>query len=179
MTDDRSLERAARSWIEDGPTRAPDRVVEAALSRSKRRHKNGIFGSRGGSQMTIARVAAAAVIGVLASAAPCYLIACRPGGNVGGRPTDTALCRPDGSGSVATAESTGGPDVACARERCAMYEGETCHTGGRGDGGCVRREGEIVGEGGGTQGGGRGGFVGGFDVRGSGRSTRGGFERGG
>jgi hypothetical protein len=35
MTDDRSLERAARSWLEDGPTRAPDRPVEAALSRIK------------------------------------------------------------------------------------------------------------------------------------------------
>ena len=37
MTDDRSidraLERAARSWIEEGPTRAPDRPVDAALSR--------------------------------------------------------------------------------------------------------------------------------------------------
>lgn len=31
--DDRSLERAARSWLEEGPTRAPDRAVEAALSR--------------------------------------------------------------------------------------------------------------------------------------------------
>jgi hypothetical protein len=31
MTDERSLERAARSWIEAGPTRAPDRVVEAAI----------------------------------------------------------------------------------------------------------------------------------------------------
>jgi Tol biopolymer transport system component len=31
MTDDRSLERAARSWIESGPTQAPDRAVEAAL----------------------------------------------------------------------------------------------------------------------------------------------------
>ena len=31
MTDDRSLERAARSWLEEGPTRAPDRPVEAAL----------------------------------------------------------------------------------------------------------------------------------------------------
>ena len=29
--DDRSLERAARSWIEAGPTRAPDRAVEGAL----------------------------------------------------------------------------------------------------------------------------------------------------
>ena len=33
MTDDRSLERAARSLIEAGPTRAPERAVEAALSR--------------------------------------------------------------------------------------------------------------------------------------------------
>src|SRR4029079_11543044 len=33
MTDDRSLERAARSWLETGPTEAPDRAVEAALLR--------------------------------------------------------------------------------------------------------------------------------------------------
>ena len=31
MTEDRSLERAARSWIEAGPDRAPARIVEAAL----------------------------------------------------------------------------------------------------------------------------------------------------
>src|SRR3954447_9085809 len=31
MTDNRSLERAARSWLEQGPTEAPDRAVEAAL----------------------------------------------------------------------------------------------------------------------------------------------------
>ena len=31
--DDRSLERAARSWLEAGPTRAPDRAVETALHR--------------------------------------------------------------------------------------------------------------------------------------------------
>ena len=31
MNDDRSLERAARSWLEAGPTEAPDRAVEAAL----------------------------------------------------------------------------------------------------------------------------------------------------
>jgi hypothetical protein len=31
MTDDRSLERAARSWIETGPTWAPDSVVDRAL----------------------------------------------------------------------------------------------------------------------------------------------------
>lgn len=33
MTDDRSLGRAARSWIETGPTQAPDHAVEAALAR--------------------------------------------------------------------------------------------------------------------------------------------------
>jgi len=31
MTDDRSLERAARSWLESGPTEAPDHAVDAAL----------------------------------------------------------------------------------------------------------------------------------------------------
>jgi len=33
MTDDRSLGRAARSWLEQGPTRAPDNAVNAALAR--------------------------------------------------------------------------------------------------------------------------------------------------
>lgn len=33
MTDDRSLERAARSWLEIGPTTAPDHAVEAAILR--------------------------------------------------------------------------------------------------------------------------------------------------
>ena len=32
MNDDRSLERAARSWVEQGPTQAPDRPVDAALT---------------------------------------------------------------------------------------------------------------------------------------------------
>ena len=31
--DDRSLERAARTWLEAGPTQAPDRAVDAALQR--------------------------------------------------------------------------------------------------------------------------------------------------
>lgn len=33
MTDDRSIERSARSWLEGGPTQAPDHAVEAALLR--------------------------------------------------------------------------------------------------------------------------------------------------
>lgn len=31
MTDDRSIERAARLWLEEGPTQAPDHAVRAAL----------------------------------------------------------------------------------------------------------------------------------------------------
>ena len=31
MTDDRSFERAARSWLEIGPTDAPERAIEAAF----------------------------------------------------------------------------------------------------------------------------------------------------
>jgi len=33
MTDDRSLERAARAWLELGPTHAPEQAVQAALHR--------------------------------------------------------------------------------------------------------------------------------------------------
>jgi hypothetical protein len=33
MNDDRTLERTARSWLEEGPAEAPDRAVDAALSR--------------------------------------------------------------------------------------------------------------------------------------------------
>ena len=33
MTDDRSFERGARSWLEEGPTIAPDRPVQEALAR--------------------------------------------------------------------------------------------------------------------------------------------------
>ena len=39
MTDDRSLERAARSWLEEGPTRAPDRPVDTALARIQTTHQ--------------------------------------------------------------------------------------------------------------------------------------------
>jgi hypothetical protein len=40
MNDDRRLERAARSWIEAGPTQAPERAVEAALRRIETTHQD-------------------------------------------------------------------------------------------------------------------------------------------
>jgi hypothetical protein len=39
MNDDRTLERAARSWLEAGPTEAPDHAVEAALLRIQTTHQ--------------------------------------------------------------------------------------------------------------------------------------------
>jgi hypothetical protein len=68
MTDDRSLERAARSWIEVGPTQAPDRAVEAALLRIETtpQERDLRIPWRLPKMTTPARVAAAAVVGVLA-----------------------------------------------------------------------------------------------------------------
>jgi Tol biopolymer transport system component len=68
MNDDRSLERAARSWLETGATQAPDRAVEAALLRIETtpQERDLRIPWRLPKMTTPARVAAAAVIGVLA-----------------------------------------------------------------------------------------------------------------
>jgi len=67
MTDDRSLERAARSWLEEGPTRAPEWPVEAALARiqTTRQERDLRIPWRFGTMSTPIRVATTAVIGVL------------------------------------------------------------------------------------------------------------------
>ena len=67
MTDDRSLERAARSFIEAGPTQAPDRAVEAALLRieSTPQERDLRVPWRIPTMTTPARIAVAAVLGVL------------------------------------------------------------------------------------------------------------------
>jgi hypothetical protein len=105
MTDDRSLERAARSWLEDGPTQAPDRAVEAALLRiditSQERDLR--IPRRLPKMSTPARVAAAAVIGVLAIGGAFYLIS--PGnrssvGVPGPSPTPSPSASPSASASA-------------------------------------------------------------------------------
>ena len=67
MNDDRSVERAARSWIETGPTQAPDRAVERALlAIESTPQERDLRIPRRLTMMSVqARVAAAAVIGVL------------------------------------------------------------------------------------------------------------------
>jgi hypothetical protein len=83
MTDDRSLERAARSWLEAGPTQAPDRAVEAALLRIETtpQERDLRIPWRFTAMPMSARVAAAAVIGVLLVGGAVYLFS--PGGRSG------------------------------------------------------------------------------------------------
>ncbi len=66
--DDRSLERAARSWLENGPAQAPARAVEAALLRIETTpQERDLRIPRRFTEMSMpVRVATAAVIGVLA-----------------------------------------------------------------------------------------------------------------
>jgi hypothetical protein len=126
MTDDRSLERAARSWIEAGPTRAPDRVVEAALQlidttpqeRDQRL-------PRRITMPTIARVAAAAAIGVLLVGGALFLLG-RPGQtNVGGPgPSSTPIASSRVTPSPSLLPATG------ALEPGTYYRGAGFYPGG-------------------------------------------------
>jgi hypothetical protein len=76
MTDDRSLERAARSFIEPGPTRAPEAGVERALLLIQTTsQERGLRIPWRFSPMTMpARVAAAAVVGVIALGGAGFLL---------------------------------------------------------------------------------------------------------
>ena len=104
MTDDRSLERAARSWIEAGPLRAPDHVIEAALLRIETTpQERGLRAPwRLNTMPTFARVAAAAAIGVLVLGGAILFIQ-RPGQpSVGVSPSSSPSLAPTGSPAAAT-----------------------------------------------------------------------------
>lgn len=102
MTDDRSLERAARSFIADGPTHAPDRVLAAALVaiQTTPQERDLRIPRRLPNMSNPLRVTSAAVIGVLAVGAVLYLVAPRLLTGVGG------------PGSTTTAVPTGAPTPA-------------------------------------------------------------------
>jgi hypothetical protein len=104
MTDDRSLERAARSWLEAGPTQAPDRAVEAALLRIETTSQERVlrFPWRFTTMPMPARVAVAAVIGVLLVGGAFYVLDRSGQPSVGGpgpasSPTPTASPPPSPS----------------------------------------------------------------------------------
>ena len=86
MTDDRSLERAARSWLEEGPTRAPDRPVDAALRTIQTTHQERDL--RIPVRLTsnpMIRLAMTAVVAVVVVGAA--VVAVRPSSNVGAAPS--------------------------------------------------------------------------------------------
>lgn len=88
MTDDRSLERAARSFIEPGPTRAPEAAVERALGiiQTTPQERNLRIPRRFSSMSMLARAAAAAAI----VAVGVVFLALRPPSGVGSaQPTAT------------------------------------------------------------------------------------------
>lgn len=106
MNDDRSLERVARSFIEAGPIQAPDRAIEAALLRigSTTQERDLRVPWRFPRMTTPARVAAAAVIGVLAVGAAIFAL--RPADSSVGGPGSTPI---PVSSPAATAPATSSP----------------------------------------------------------------------
>jgi len=98
MTDDRSIERAARSWLEAGPTQAPSRAVEAALLRIETtpQERDLRIPWRFSAMPMPARVAVAAVIGVLFVGGAVFML---------GRPGQPAVGGPGPSPSVSAAPS--------------------------------------------------------------------------
>jgi hypothetical protein len=97
MNDDRSLERAARSWIEEGPTRAPDRPVDAALRtiESTAQERDLRIPWRLPSLNPMNRVAMMAVAVVVVGTA---VFALRPSSNIGGPPSPSPTVVPTRSG---------------------------------------------------------------------------------
>jgi dipeptidyl aminopeptidase/acylaminoacyl peptidase len=97
MTDDRSLERAARSWLEAGPTEAPDHAVEAALLRIQTtpQERDWHVPRRTRPMTMTARLVAAAIAIAVVAVGGAILL--RPGGgaNVGtGTPHPTVTIAP-------------------------------------------------------------------------------------
>jgi hypothetical protein len=105
MTDDRSLERAARSWLESGPTEAPDHAVEAALLRiqttNQERDWHVPWRTRPMTQTTRLLAGAAAIAVVLLGG----VLLLRPGGNsqIGGPSPSTRPASPGPSGGESPA----------------------------------------------------------------------------
>jgi len=109
MTDDRSLERAARSWLETGPTQAPDRVVEAALLQigTTSQERDLRIPWRLPKMFTPARLVAAAVIGVLLVGGAFVYVGGRPPNNIPVTPPSSPTASPSQARSPVPSASPG------------------------------------------------------------------------
>jgi hypothetical protein len=119
MTDDRSLERAARSFIEPGPTQAPEAALERALLtiQTTRQERDLRILRRFSTMTTPARVAATVIIGVLAIGGAAFLLkstapdaAARPSASASPSAGPTASASPS-AGPPASASPSAGPTV--------------------------------------------------------------------
>jgi hypothetical protein len=108
MTDDRSLERAARSFIEPGPTRAPEAALERALLliETTPQERDLRIPLRFSTMTTPARVAAAAVIGVLAIGGASFILGRAGQTNVGGPSPSAPHPSPSASALALSTPST-------------------------------------------------------------------------
>jgi Tol biopolymer transport system component len=120
MTDDRSLERAARSWLESGPTQAPPRAVETALLRIETTPQERVLRVpwRFSTMSMPARVAAAAALGVLLVGGAFYLFVPNgqpsiggPGPSVVASPTPSPSATPTPIPSVAASAAVDYSDM--------------------------------------------------------------------
>ena len=113
MTDDRSIERAARSWLEDGPTRAPDHAVAAALTRiqSTNQERDWLPWRTRPMIQTLRLLAGAAVIAVVA-AGGVILLGPGSGPGVGGQPS-APVTSPSPTPAPSPSPSASGPLTAC------------------------------------------------------------------
>ncbi len=119
MTDDRSLERAARSFIEPGPTRAPEAAVERALDviQTTRQERDLRILRRFSTMTMTTRVATAAVVGVIAIGGTAFLL----------RPTGPdAATRPPASASPLATPSTAPSDALAQLQAYRAAVGAVC-----------------------------------------------------
>jgi hypothetical protein len=104
MTDDRSLERAARSWIEEGPTQAPDHAMQAALSRidTTRQERDLWIPWRLPTMSDTTRLAITAATIVVVAVGGLYVAGLiGPGGSGGPGPTATPIPTPSSAQPIA------------------------------------------------------------------------------
>lgn len=116
MNDDRTLERAARSWLEAGPIEAPDHAVEAALLviQTTRQERDVRVPWRVRSMSTTARLAVSAVAVAVVAVGGALIL--RPGSNSSvGTPPASPGPRPSASVLAAvpspSVQRTAGPPV--------------------------------------------------------------------
>ena len=121
MTDDRSLERVARTWLEIGPTQAPDRPVEAALAliehtaqeRAWPRPFDGVRWKLGTRPVMAIAVLAAVLVGGVAILRPDP----GPGPAISPSPSPSASSEPSASPPPAASASEAAPPVLTATFR--------------------------------------------------------------